>query len=156
MPLLRTLTLTLLLLSSSPGFAVVEGYSFHASRLENRTPPTSQTETAIPYETLSHHTRHRKYHSALSVNRQVSQVSIVFHTKQELISLRGPRVNGFSRVHSDGRCEIHVMMPYHWNDDDAMRTVGHELMHCFGAEHERGETEDPTHSQQSNRIALSD
>ncbi len=140
----NTLLTALLLLSSSSAHAVVEshaieGYSFNASRLAKaKQTPAAQTQ-AIPYDTIRHHTRQRTYHSALSVTRTVSNVTIAFHTKQELTELRGKRVNGFSRVRNDGSCEIHVMMPYNWNDEDAMRTVGHELMLCFGAVHERGE-----------------
>lgn len=138
MKILSSLLISLLLLTSSHSDATVEGYSFNASRFAKKSAPTT-TVDSINYETIKHHTRHRKYHSALNISRNVSNVTITFHTKQELTELRGRNVNGFSRVRRDGSCEIHVMMPYNWNDDDAMRTVGHELMHCFGAVHERGE-----------------
>ena len=60
-----------------------------------------------------------------------------FHTREELDKMYpGRKVNGFARKHKDGTCEIHAMNPYNWNDDDAMRTIGHELMHCMGAKHE--------------------
>ncbi|MBT3309693.1 MAG: hypothetical protein HOL04_02655 [Gammaproteobacteria bacterium] len=126
---------TLLLSSNTHSAIGSKGYSFNAPKLAARTAAT--TKAPIPYETIKHHTRHKKYHSALSVSREVSTVTVSFHTKQELIDLRGPQVNGFSLVRRDGSCEIHVMMPYNWNDNDAMRTVGHELMHCFGAAHEK-------------------
>ncbi len=145
MKTLTTLLTALLLLTSSDGYAAVEGYSFNASRFAKKSAPVAKTD-AIDYETIKHHTRHRKYHSALTVTRNVSNVTIQFHTKQKLTELRGRNVNGFSKVRRDGTCEIHVMMPYNWNDDDAMRTVGHELMHCFGAVHEKGEHKHEQHT----------
>lgn len=151
-----TATITaLLLITSNNSYGAAEGYSFNASRFAQPQPLTATEAEKIPYETIKHHTRHRKYHSALNVTRTVSSVTIAFHTKQELTELRGPRVNGFSRVRYDGTCEIHVMMPYHWNDDDAMRTVGHELMHCFGATHEKGTDKQkrPTATPALHRIA---
>ncbi len=140
-----SLLISLLLIASGPSDAAVEGYSFNASRFAKQSAPVAKTD-AIDYESIKHHTRHRKYHSALSVTRNVSNVTIQFHTKQELTDLRGRNVNGFSKVRRDGTCEIHVMMPYNWNDDDAMRTVGHELMHCFGAVHEKGEHKHEKHT----------
>lgn len=145
----------LLLLMSSQGHTAVEGYSYSASRFVPKQEATA-TVDAIPYESIKHHTRHKKYHSALQISRTVSSVTIAFHTKEALTKLRGRHVNGFSKVRRDGSCEIHVMMPYNWNDDDAMRTVGHELMHCFGARHEQGKQKQKRTSRATlalNRVA---
>ncbi len=113
------------------------GYSWKSPRLTARYQPTTPPPTReIDYEKITHHTSHKAYHSALTPRHDSARVTIQFHTKQEITDARGPDVNGYAVVHRDGRCEIHTMMPYNWNDDNAMRTLGHELLHCLGAAHE--------------------
>ncbi len=126
-----------LLMITVNGQAAVEnkGYSYSSPKAQART--VAMLKQSNPYAHIKHHTKHKKYHSALDVRHTVSKVSVFFHTKQELVDLRGPGVNGYAISKRDGSCEIHTMMPYNWNDDDAMRTLGHELLHCFGATHEK-------------------
>ena len=38
---------------------------------------------------------------------------------------------------SDGvrRCVLHIVRPADWNDKQILVDAGHEVMHCFGADH---------------------
>ena len=33
-------------------------------------------------------------------------------------------------------CEIHTIAPYGWNDIQRQADLGHELLHCYGANHD--------------------
>ena len=33
------------------------------------------------------------------------------------------------------KCYVHVIMPEDWNDKQQLQSLGHEIMHCFGANH---------------------
>ena len=32
-------------------------------------------------------------------------------------------------------CFVHVIKPADWNDKQQLQSLGHEVMHCFGATH---------------------
>jgi|SaaInlStandDraft_4_1057021.scaffolds.fasta_scaffold33181_3 hypothetical protein len=87
---------------------------------------------------IRHDTRHMIYASTVVPSTNSSKVYIYFHTREKFNEMfPGRIVNGFAKIHDNSDCEIHAMNPYNWNDDDAMRTIGHELMHCMGASHEK-------------------
>ena len=48
-------------------------------------------------------------------------------------------VRAFSVPGKDGNgnriCYVHVIMPTDWNDKQQLQSLGHEMMHCFGAHH---------------------
>ena len=36
----------------------------------------------------------------------------------------------------DNECFVYAQKPRSWNDSVKLRTLGHEILHCFGGEHE--------------------
>ena len=32
-------------------------------------------------------------------------------------------------------CEVHIIKPINWNHKSAMQSLGHEVLHCYGAKH---------------------
>lgn len=50
------------------------------------------------------------------------------------------RVHGFSVLaqHEQGPwiCMVYAFKPVNWNDTDRLATLGHELLHCRGYEHD--------------------
>lgn len=48
----------------------------------------------------------------------------------------GGEVNGCAAVHTaEPLCEIYVTQPTSFNDGQALKILGHETWHCFGANH---------------------
>ena len=63
------------------------------------------------------------------------ELNEVYHEKGGEVEL----VQAFSHQISRTECEVHVMMPTDWNDKNALQSLGHETLHCFGADHNLGE-----------------
>ena len=39
-------------------------------------------------------------------------------------------------VREQDKCTVHTRKIKDWNDNDMLKLLGHEVMHCFGANHE--------------------
>ena len=50
----------------------------------------------------------------------------------------------------DEDCYIHIVEVKDWNDKGTMQSLGHELLHCFGAHH-IGDTDEETRNENSQR-----
>ena len=50
----------------------------------------------------------------------------------------------------DGTCYIHITEIKDWNDKGSMQSLGHEILHCFGAHH-IGDTDEETRNENSQR-----
>ena len=69
-------------------------------------------------------------------------IRLVFHdTKDDLNDALDTetRARAWSKsgTTSDGvrRCVLHIVRPTDWNDKQILVDAGHEVMHCFGADH---------------------
>ena len=48
-------------------------------------------------------------------------------------------------------CYVHITEVHDWNDKGTMQSLGHEVMHCFGAHHYIGDTDEETRNENSQR-----
>ena len=72
-------------------------------------------------------------------------VQIILHEDIVALNLKYQSLNGQNYVRafsvpgidSNGNriCFVHVIKPADWNDKQQFQSLGHEMMHCLGAEH---------------------
>jgi hypothetical protein len=80
------------------------------------------------------------YKSKLETSQNATVINIKWGTREEISKAwnkkRKGNVIGFAQYDIPGiLCTINTIKPTDWNDEFAMATVGHEMMHCLGATH---------------------
>lgn len=91
--------------------------------------------------------QYKKYRTPLVIPKTyVDNLNVHFLNQDELNKewndnveddRKGKRVHAFTRKYKNS-CDIYVPESNNgWNDDHMLREIGHEVLHCLGATHER-------------------
>jgi hypothetical protein len=86
----------------------------------------------------------KKYSSTLEIKRNTTTITVRFVDEEDLKPLfrkaggkasKTSTLYGFSVPYGD-TCNITMADPKGWNNTERHRTLGHEVLHCLGADHE--------------------
>lgn len=77
----------------------------------------------------------KQYHAPLVVEGKPELIALIFHTSTEVQRICGVNKMG-CQWHEGGGSIIVMLKPNSWNDDIALRVLGHEVLHAMGAQHE--------------------
>ncbi len=90
-----------------------------------------------------------RYESDVKITRMWVRINLRLRTQDELETIWSTRrfiadddrynqkPLAFVLYDPDGTCNIYAPIPVKWwNDDHALREIGHEVLHCFWAKHE--------------------
>jgi len=94
--------------------------------------------------------QYKTYRTPLVVSKSfIDNLSIQFLDQDELNTVwnenvvgdrKGKRVHAFAMIYKNS-CSIFIPEPENinngWNDEHMLREIGHEVLHCLGATHER-------------------
>lgn len=89
----------------------------------------------VPIMSAESLTQARIESAALVPTRTNVQLTVIWVDSRTIGEHCGPRALACARVTGAGGI-IHAAMPRSWNDDARLRTLGHELMHILGGQHD--------------------
>ena len=121
------------------------GWTQGADKVTKFNPLYAEVDRSAKWEIIAPKYANPEFGEVASGYGNSVMVQIILHEDIVSLNLKYQSLDGQSYVRafsvpgmdSNGNriCFVHVIKPADWNDKQQFQSLGHEMMHCLGAEH---------------------